>query len=107
MTQALIVLVTCPGLLAGSIAQALLEEGLAACVNVVPNLTSVFKWQGKIERQNEHLLIIKSERSLWKALQARVRELHTYETPEILCLAVEDACKAYLDWIASCLRSEI
>ena len=100
----IIVLVTCPADQADGIARPLIEEGLAACVNMVPGLKSVFLWKGAIETQSEELLVIKTSRRLFADLQKRVRELHSYDTPEIVSLAIEDGYKPYLDWLNSALR---
>jgi len=104
MAGELIVLVTCPRAGAEQIARPLVEEGLAACVNIVPGVTSVFRWQDKVEVEPEDLMIIKTNRSLWPSLEKRVKELHSYDTPEIISLVVEDGYKPYLDWLNSALR---
>ncbi len=101
MAQEVIVLVTCPPQGAERIARPLVEERLAACVNVVRGITSIFRWQGDVSSESEELLVIKSTRRSWDALCRRVRELHTYDTPEIVCLKIEDGYKPYLDWLNS------
>lgn len=82
------------------IARALVERRLAACVNLVPKLTSVYRWQGAVEEAEEVLLFIKTTEAQLDALEAAVRELHSYELPEFLALRVEAASQPYLDWIA-------
>src|SRR4029450_333335 len=104
MVGELIVLVTCPRAGAEQIARPLVEEGLAACVNIVPAVTSVFRWQDKVEVEPEELMIIKTNRARWPFLEKRVKELHSYDTPEIISLLVEDGYKPYLDWLNSALR---
>jgi len=101
MADEILVLVTCPNAAADEVARPLIEERLAACVNVVSGVRSIFSWQGAIEVASEDLLVIKSTRALWEQLRDRVKELHKYECPEILLLPVEDGYKPYLDWLNS------
>ncbi len=84
---------------AKKLARALVEERLAACVNLVPDLTSVYRWQGEIVEDGEILLIVKTTEARLEALMARVPELHPYEVPEILALEVEDGHPPYLAWL--------
>jgi periplasmic divalent cation tolerance protein len=104
MAGELIALVTCPGDDGERMARTLVAEELAACVNIVSGVFSVFRWEGKVEAQKEDLLIIKSNRSIWTSLEKRVKELHPYDTPEIICFPIEDGYKPYLDWMNSALR---
>ena len=103
--EALVVLVT-----AGSteeaerIARALVEERLAACVNLVPGIRSIYRWEGKIADDGEILLVAKTRRDSFAALERRVRELHSYEVPEVLALAVTDGSAPYLDWLAEAVK---
>jgi len=95
-----IVLNTCPDTeTARRIADALVEQGLAACVNIVPGIQSVYRWQGKIECDNELLLIIKSQSSCYAELEQTIQTLHPYELPEIVTVPIESGLPAYLDWI--------
>jgi periplasmic divalent cation tolerance protein len=89
---------------ARKIAQALVERQLAACVNVVPGVESVYRWQGKVEVAREWLLVMKTSASAFPALREALRELHSYETPECLLLAVEDGDAAYLEWIGESIQ---
>ena len=89
-----------------AIARQVVEESLAACGNVIPNVTSVFRWNGKVNEEEEVLLILKTSAVKSPALIARVAELHTYEVPEVLCLRVEDGFGPYLDWVAECTSTE-
>ena len=80
-------------------ARVLVERRLAACVNLVPNLTSVYRWQGAVEEAEEVLLVIKTTEAQLAALEAAVRELHSYEVPEFLTLRVEASSRPYLEWL--------
>jgi len=84
---------------AEKLARQLVEEGLAACCNIVPGLKSVYRWQGKIEQDDEQLLIIKTTAAVYDALQAQIVRLHPYETPEILSLRVDRGLQEYLMWM--------
>jgi periplasmic divalent cation tolerance protein len=95
-----VVLVTAPDPAAGArIARSLVEEGLAACANVVPGVTSIYRWQGEMHEDPEVLLIVKTRASLVAALAARVRALHPYELPEVLALPVAGGSEPYLAWV--------
>ncbi|MDR1168778.1 MAG: divalent-cation tolerance protein CutA [Heliobacteriaceae bacterium] len=80
------------------IARTLVEEKLAACVNISTPLTSIYFWKDKIVEDAELLLIIKTKKQLFKKIENRVKELHTYEVPEIISLEVKEGSKEYLDW---------
>jgi periplasmic divalent cation tolerance protein len=84
---------------ADRIARALVERRLAACVNVVPGLVSIYRWKGAVERDEERLLVIKTRRERLDALRAAIVSLHPYEVPEILALPVEAGSPAYLAWL--------
>ncbi len=90
---------------AEQIALALVEEGLVACVNVVPGLTSIYRWRGTVEREQEALLILKTTASAFDALRARLVELHPYEVPELVALDVGGGHGPYLDWVRSEVES--
>ncbi len=81
------------------IARAMVEERLAACANLVPSVASIFRWKGTIEREEEVLIIMKSRRRLLDRLVDRVKELHSYEVPEVVALPIVGGSDAYLDWI--------
>jgi periplasmic divalent cation tolerance protein len=82
-----------------SLGRALVDEGLAACVNVVPGVRSIYRWQGKIEESDEVLCLIKTRAEIFERVRRRVAELHPYEIPEILSFAVDDGSPTYLDWV--------
>jgi len=97
---ALLVLCTCPDTeSAATIARALVEERLAACVNRVPGLTSVYRWQGEIHEDSEVLLLIKTRSELFEALRARLVALHPYDTPEVIALEIGAGHAPYLEWL--------
>ncbi len=101
------VFVTAPGReQALELARQVVEESLAACGNVIPNVTSVFRWDEKVNVEEEVLLILKTSAANGPALIARVAELHTYEVPEVLSLHVEDGFEPYLDWVGECTSVE-
>lgn len=101
----LICFCSCPDIAtAGRIAEALVEERLAACVNVLPGLQSVYRWQGQIQRDAEVLLLIKTTRARYPALQARLPQLHPYELPELLAVEAAAGLPAYLQWVAESTR---
>jgi periplasmic divalent cation tolerance protein len=105
MTEFVVVLVT-----AGSeeesarLAETVVLEQLAACVNVVGPVRSVYTWKGELQRDDEHLLVIKTRTALYEALERRIRELHSYETPEVIALPVTSGSRAYLDWLLARTR---
>ena len=99
MSDELIGFVTCPSGKGQEIAQKIVEERLAACVNIVPSIRSIYLWQGKIENEEEQLLIVKTHKSRWKEFESRMKEIHPYDVPEIICFSVEDGYAPYLDWL--------
>jgi periplasmic divalent cation tolerance protein len=95
-----IVLTTCPdAACAERIARALVEEGLAACVNILPSMRSIYKWKGKIEDATEQLLVIKSAVARFPAICDRLRSLHPYELPEIIAVPIVEGLPEYLAWL--------
>jgi periplasmic divalent cation tolerance protein len=84
------------------LARALVEERLAACVNILPILASVYRWQDRIEREGELLLVIKTRREKIEALEAAIVARHPYEVPEIIVLPIEAGHAPYLAWIDEC-----
>ncbi len=84
---------------AQKIAEILVKEKLAGCVNLIPQIKSYFNWQKKFYRGKEVLLLVKTKVSLYKRLEKRILQLHSYQTPEIILLPIEKGSKNYLDWI--------
>lgn len=104
--SAQLIFCTCPDqATAEKIAHVLVETNLAACVNCLPGTTSIFQWQGQIESVQEHLLLIKSHRSRYQALEAAIVANHPYEVPEIIAISIDQGSPAYLRWIDSCVSN--
>jgi periplasmic divalent cation tolerance protein len=100
-TPIVAVLVTCPDRrVATTIGRTLVEERLAACGNIIPGLTSIYRWQGKICRDSEVLVLLKTRRSCFPKLARRVRELHPYSVPAIVALPVPLGSPSYFAWVA-------
>jgi periplasmic divalent cation tolerance protein len=89
---------------AARLGRTLVEERLAACATLVPAVESIYRWQGKIESSSETLLLLKTESDRLAALESRLRELHSYQTPEFLVLEVESGSHPYLAWLNRCLH---
>jgi periplasmic divalent cation tolerance protein len=105
MTDKRLVLTTCGSIEeARTIAHALVERQLAACVNIVPQVESVYRWQGEVEAATEWLLIIKTTVEVVDRLREALRELHSYELPECLEIGIEDGSAEYLQWIGESVR---
>ena len=101
-TEAVVVLTTAPDADVGrALARSLTEERLVACVNRVPGITSVYRWEGRVCEESEELLVMKTTRDRLAALEERVRSLHPYRTPEFLVLSVESGSSGYLAWLAA------
>ena len=81
------------------LAETLVTSRLAACIQILPEIESIYRWQGKIERQPEVLLIGKTTRRKFSELEAAVRRIHSYETPEIVAVSIAEASSPYLDWL--------
>lgn len=100
MSNYLVVLCTVPDSeTAQHLAAELVKNKHAACVNIVPNIQSVYEWEGKVECAGEQLLIIKTERSRYPALESQLHALHPYDTPEIIAIPVDAGLPDYLKWI--------
>lgn len=102
-----IILCTCPNLkTAEQIAGHLISHKLAACVNIIPGITSIYEWQGKIESTQEHLLIIKSHSEKFCLIEQQIKALHPYELPELIAVPIERGLPEYLQWIDTCLSTK-
>ena len=105
MTDIVIVLTTAPADdRAEQIAHQLVDERLAACATVYPPMVSVYRWKGRLEREAERQIVIKTTRDRLAGLETRLREIHSYELPEFLVLAVEQGSAAYLGWVVEQTR---
>lgn len=89
---------------AEKIAQKLLEEKLIACANIIGPVSSLFWWKNKVEKAEEYVLLMKSRLDLFEKLSSKVKELHTYEAPEIIALLIVQGSKAYIEWLNESLR---
>lgn len=99
-TDVHVILVTAPDLEVGErLGTALVEERLAACANLVPSVTSIYRWQGRLEKAQEVLVILKTTEERAAALRERVAELHPYDVPEVLHLPVLEGHEPYLAWV--------
>jgi periplasmic divalent cation tolerance protein len=85
------------------LAKQLVTEKLAACVNILPNLTSIYQWQGNIETANEYLLMIKTKVDQYQAIENWIKANHPYELPEIIAVSIEHGLPEYLQWINTCV----
>ena len=86
---------------AEKLAEILISEQLAACVNILASCTSVYQWQGKLEKASELPMMIKTTRNLYKTLERTILKHHPYELPEIICVTIDDGLPAYLEWVAA------
>lgn len=97
----MLVLTTLPNSDAASeLARSVVNEKLAACANVLPAVRSIYRWQGKVQDENEVLVLFKTPQEHFERLKARILELHPYEVPEVLAIPVEQGYQAYLDWLS-------
>ena len=100
MSDYIAVLVTAPSEEeAATIAKAIVGERLAACANIIRNVRSIYRWEGKVQDDPEVLMVIKTSSELFGRLEARVRELHSYEVPEVIALDITKGSEPYLGWI--------
>jgi periplasmic divalent cation tolerance protein len=105
VTDKIIVLSTCESEHeAKRVAKHLLENGLAACVNILPGAQSIFRWKDKTEEVAEFVLLIKSRRDLFSALSIELQKVHSYETPEVIALPILDGSERYLTWLDNELK---
>jgi periplasmic divalent cation tolerance protein len=90
---------------ARKVAQHLMEHQLAACVNILPGMESIYRWQGKVESAREWLLLIKTTAEKFPAVRDAIRQVHSYELPECIAIAIEDGSEQYLQWIGDCVAN--
>lgn len=101
MSEYIVVFITAPNEdEAVKIANALVSERLAGCVNIIKGVRSIYSWQGKIEDEPEVLMILKTRQSLFEPLLKRVKELHTYSVPEVIALPIVEGSEDYLKWLS-------
>ena len=107
MTDKVVVLVTAGSAEeCGKIARAVVEQRLAACVNILGPIRSVYRWKGTVEDEQEHLMVMKTEQKRFPALREEVERLHSYDTPEVICLPIAEGSEKYLNWLAESVREE-
>jgi periplasmic divalent cation tolerance protein len=103
----LLILSTCPDHpTAEKIARQLVAEQLVACVNILPGLTSIYQWQGEIETASEYLLMAKTEKHCYQAVENSIHDHHPYELPEIIAVSIDRGHPEYLQWINSCVSTK-
>lgn len=102
-TNTLIVYCTCPDdATATQLAEYLLEKRLVACVNIIDSVSAIYRWQGKIERSTEKLMLIKTTKSAYSEVESALKHQHPYELPEIIAVSVEQGLPEYLKWVEEC-----
>ena len=89
-----------------SIANTLVEKQLAACVNIIPNISSVYRWEGQIQSETEVLLLIKTTKDLEAEVYREVQNVHSYDTPELITLPITNGSKTYLDWMTNAVGKQ-
>src|SRR5215217_794053 len=103
----LVVITTTTGFAEGELlAEQLVKARLAACVQIIPQITSIYVWEGKIEKETEQLLLIKTSEEKYAEVEDLIRELHTYEVPEIIAIDPARVSESYRGWLESTLRNE-
>ena len=106
MTDKIVILVTAADQdESRKIARRLIEAELAACVNILPAIESVYRWQGQIAEERECLLIIKSAKELYAEIETEILRIHSYKTPEIICLPIVEGSRSYLQWMSQSVKS--
>lgn len=102
--SAVMVLCTCPPGSAEPLARRLVEERAAACVNILPAVQSIYRWQDRVESDGESLLIIKTTRQRWQRLARLVEQEHPYDVPELISVPLENGSQPYLNWVGESVR---
>ena len=101
MSKTIVIFVTASSIdEARKIGQKLVEESRVACCNIIQSVESIFKWQGKLNIEREVLMVLKTKEDLFNIVEKRVKELHSYEVPEIIAIPITNGSKNYLDWVA-------
>lgn len=101
-SEPIVVLITAPNRdEASRLAELMVNQQLAACVQILPEMESIYVWEGKMQRESEVLMLIKTTRAKFNELEQKVREVHSYETPEIIALTITAGSAAYLKWLAT------
>ena len=104
MSKHMVLLITAPSEEeAASLANILVNERLCACVNIIPGVRSIYRWEGKVCDEREVMMVAKTASSLAPVLVKRVKELHSYDVPEVICLPITTGSGDYLDWIDDCV----
>jgi periplasmic divalent cation tolerance protein len=107
-TPLLLILSTAPDQeTAAVLARTLVESKLAACVNLIPQVTAIYEWQGQLEETGEVLMLIKTTKQNYPAVESALRAQHPYELPEILAVPVDQGLPGYLDWVERCTNTDI
>ena len=108
MTDAILVYVTVPDrACAMSLAHAAVDAGLAACANILPNMTSIYRWKGAVEEAEEMILLLKTRADMFEKLEEKMRALHPYECPCLVALPFVNGSAPYLDWINDSLKKDL
>ena len=106
MSDILLVFCTCPDRrTALDLTTPLVEQGLAACINISAPITSVYRWQGKVEQSEEYLLSIKTSAARYADLEQAIRKRHPYELPEIIAVPIDQGLTEYLQWVEQCTNA--
>lgn len=107
MTDKIVILVTTASLRESKkIAKHLVKAKLAACVNITQPIRSIYRWEGKLADDKEYLLLIKSTRPLFPEIKAAISKIHSYHTPEIICLSIIDGSRNYLQWLEDSVKGK-
>ena len=106
MSRYVLALTTCNASESETIARTLVERRVCACVNIVPSVTSIYRWKGEIAHDSEHLLLIKTEKRLVDDLKRILPEAHSYEVPELIVIDITDGSSDYLSWVTGCVTPD-
>lgn len=104
MAELVVVMITAPADKARPMARAFVERGLAACVNILPEIHSIYRWQEEVEETEEVLLLVKTRSAAVPGLSAAMLEMHPYANPELIAVPIEDGLPAYLSWMVQSVQ---